>query len=146
MTTHQQSQSLSWHQVLTIATSYSPSDSTQAAGDKRLQLKEIDTVFFDHSQKNDEEDDGKRINSELPPSSNGRYVVKDWTFTSRKGEVTKQKSLSALTLQYIFDRFGRFSLANPANATGPRIVALGYCYATTKGDGKKKECVHFTVA
>ena len=130
--------SLSWEQIANLLTSQSQCQSQSHKSNlqnKKLQLKLLDTVFL--HQENDD------TTSELSSKGDNRQNrIKQWYFTSKKGEVTRRKDPSALTLQHLHDRFCRFSLANSSNAAGPRIIALGYSYDDkhTQKDQKKISC------
>lgn len=72
---------------------------------KKLRLRILDTVFLQ--------------------SENSRSPVSNWYFTSKNGELVRRTGVSNITLHHVYDRFCRLALTGP-NASGPRIVAVGY--------------------
>ena len=140
---------LSWEQIIQLLSSppinkQSPfqsklhSGSNDGRNKNKLRIRILDTVFF-------HDDSSPLVSSSSSPSTplqstdeNNKskcFVttkeatscnITQWYFTSKKGELVRRKDPSSLTLQHIYDRFCRFSLANTANASGPRIVSFGY--------------------
>lgn len=97
---------------------------TRNAGDNRLQwepiiksitrsrkfrLRVVDTVFLGTTHETNE----------------SRPQITGWYFTTIKGEASRRKDTSNVALQHVYDRFCRLALVD-ANATGARIVAVGY--------------------
>jgi hypothetical protein len=121
----QNNHSISWEQVCHLLTNHyhnQQSHNGKANQTKKITLKILDTIFFHNTQSHDATDDESRDdeNKRCP------YNIREWFFTTKKGEVSRRKDPNTLTLQHLHDRFCRFSLANSSNATGPRIVATGY--------------------
>ena len=116
---------------------------------EKLDLKLIDTVFLEFTPQNNESlrDDEEKTNSLKSHHRNNKNSflrVTDWIFTSKNGQPTQRKNTSTLTIQHVSDRFSRFALANPANASGPRIVAVGINRASTNEIDERGERVHLT--
>lgn len=102
-----QRNTLSWEKICQLLAHQDQYPRTNQT--KRLHLKILDTVFL--HQRNGDQTCSR---------------IQDWFLTTKKGIVTRRKHPNSLTLQHVYDRFRRFSLVNASNATGPRIIAVGY--------------------
>ena len=108
------SSEIQWQQIANILTTQTP---LKAKGqNKKLRVKILDTIFF-HAP---------LVKASSSTESTNNNVIREWCFTSRRGEAVKRKQPWALTLQNVYDRFCRFALANEANKTGPKIIAVGF--------------------
>ena len=92
-------------------------------GSGGLRIKLLDTVFVEAARAPPGVGVGDSNSYAYPPPYLPRIV--DWVFTSRSGEASRRKNVASLDWNHVRDRFGRFALANMANARGPRIVAVG---------------------
>jgi hypothetical protein len=145
---HRQPQNqLSWNQIAHLLTSQ-----PQQQQSKKLRLKILDTVFL---KKNPNNEASSNLNFSTNGSTNPnefsskslsskrvidqRNIITQWCFTTKKGEIMRRKDPTVLTLQHVYDRFCRFSLANTLNAAGPRIVAVGYEYPYNGHNKEAKE-------
>eukprot|EP00567_Pseudictyota_dubia_P001499 CAMPEP_0197467798 /NCGR_PEP_ID=MMETSP1175-20131217/65749_1 /TAXON_ID=1003142 /ORGANISM="Triceratium dubium, Strain CCMP147" /LENGTH=735 /DNA_ID=CAMNT_0043003879 /DNA_START=1506 /DNA_END=3710 /DNA_ORIENTATION=+ len=120
--------------------------SSSSSGGKP-RIKVLDTVFVDESQQRRPSSSssfraGKQQNNPYVPSSSSLPPppLSLWVFTSRKGEPSRRKNVDSLDWSHVRERFGRFALANPANARGPRIVAV--CRGCGGGGGRRR--IHLT--
>ncbi len=119
--------SISWEQVCHLLTNHhhhhhQQSHNSKANQSKKFTLKILDTIFFHNTQSDSAIIDGSCVDENKCHHNS----IREWFFTTKKGEVSRRKDPNTLTLQHFHDRFCRFSLANSSNATGPRIVATGY--------------------
>jgi hypothetical protein len=122
---------IQWQQIANILTTQTPSKTK--GQNKKLRVKILDTVFF-HAP---------LLKGSSLTESTSNCVVREWCFTSRRGEAVKRKQPWALTLQNVYDRFCRFALANEANKTGPKIIAVGFLKNQVETNGHQLR-LHFT--
>lgn len=118
--------SISWEQVCHLLTNHyhnQQSHNSKANQKKKFTLKILDTIFF---HKNTQSDLAIIDESSGDENKCRHNNIREWFFTTKKGEVARRKDPNTLTLQHLHDRFCRFALANSSNAAGPRIVATGY--------------------
>ena len=87
---------------------------------KRLNIKLLDTVFFEVHNSKSKGNDPKNY---YETKKNG-LVVSSWLFTSKRGNIVKRKKPRTLTLRHIYERFYKCALANSSNARGPRIICV----------------------
>ncbi len=162
---------LSWEQIIYLLTSSSNQQYQQSkqqhhhsasnGSTNKLRIRILDTVFFQResslsslssatNESSNVESTDEKINSKAKLSTETSTITQ-WYFTSKKGELVRRKDPSALTLQHVYDRFCRFSLANISNASGPRIVSFAYLQRSSSTSSSKhnnvgllKERVTFT--
>ena len=137
------SQFLSWREITLALSTPNPINK------EKLDLKLVDTVFLELTPQNNVslDNDEEKTDSSTPHPRNSKKScirVTDWIFTSKNGQPTQRKNTSSLTIQHVSDRFIRFALANPANASGPRIVAVGFNTASTNERDERGERIHLT--
>ncbi len=118
---------LSWEKIAHLLTTQIQCSKSNTEN-KRLRLKILDTVFLEKNDGTSSTPDihtSAKCDTLQSPKNNVKgHCIKQWCFTTKKGEAVKRKDPSVLTLQHVYDRFCRFSLANASNAAGPRIVAV----------------------
>lgn len=109
-------------------------------GGGKPRVKVLDTVFVDP---NDRDGGGRPTSSAggIHQQPHHPYAGSSppppltlWVFTSKHGEPSRRKNVDSLGWSHVRERFGRFALANPANARGPRIVAA--CRGGGGDDGR----------
>lgn len=113
---------LSWHHVAPLlATEIEPT--SESPKGRRCAIKLLDTAFLSLSMSSGRP--SKMVN------------VDSWLYTSKKGEMTKKKR-DHLNLNKVYERFTRFALANPDNASSQKFVAVVH----PRGDGPRRIMDH----
>ncbi|GMH51794.1 hypothetical protein TL16_g01087 [Triparma laevis f. inornata] len=110
---------LTWAQ--TAALLYTESLLPGSNVSRRCPIKVLDTAFLELK--------GGDVRDEVK--------VVGWVYTSKKGEITKKKK-EHLSLTKVYERFTRFALANPENASTNKYVAVVH----PRGLGRRRIMEH----
>jgi hypothetical protein len=105
-----------WDQVSSLLCT----EVTSEGDSSRCSIKILDVAFISTTASSNQSSP-----QDNEPTTN-KIQVNDWLYTSKKGEITRKKNAN-LSLSKVYERFTRFALANPQNASGGKNVAVLFC-------------------